>query len=68
LITLNIKESRINNVNEQNNAQICSILNRCVVKSKLLKKGCVVTIRLVYFSISYMDSLTRPYVIQAFWK
>jgi len=61
-----MKESRKNNVIEQNNVQICSILNRCIVKRKLLKKGCVVTIHFVYFSISYMDSLTCPYMIQAF--
>ena len=28
-----VEHSRINNVNEQNNVQVCSILNSCVVKS-----------------------------------
>ena len=60
LITLNIQESRKNNVNEQNNVWICFILSifSCVVKRKLFKIGCVIKIRYVYFWISYMVSLT----------
>jgi len=34
LITLNIQESRLNNIIETNHVLICSILNSCVVKSK----------------------------------
>ena len=45
------------NVNEQINVQICSILNSCVVKSKLLQKRCVVIIRFIHFSISYLFNL-----------
>ena len=33
VITLNIQESRLNNVIEPNNVYICSILNKRVVKS-----------------------------------
>ena len=32
-------------------------LEHCIVKSKLLKKGCVVTRRFVYFSISYVVNI-----------
>jgi len=46
------------NVNEQSNAQICSILNSCVIKSRWLKKGCVVILRFVIFQ--FRTWLTQP--------
>jgi len=57
---MNIRESRINNANEQNIMQICSILNSCVVKSKLFKNEYVVLF--IFNFVHGKLSLTCPYV------